>query len=224
MFVAEIFSLNTSFLCSKQVLVTALQSAATHSTSHHDDRRKTKKAARVVGAGLVVVGVVVGVGFATNALVLVAMSHFGIVVPGVGTLHAVGGAAAQLQAVSHFMLQKKVALEAFAAGQKKRLPNFKNLLELLTCEVQRFECNTSFKSQPIVALHRDWRSFDQRACPSSFGRHRASRRRGFWRHRASHWQGFIRRRALRSRCQVIVTARRTFNIYRSAKGMSTIIA
>jgi hypothetical protein len=80
----------------------------------------TKMAHRVVGAGLVSVGVVYGLGFATNALLVpLTMTHFGTVVPGVGTLHAAGGLAATLQAFSHVVLQKKVTLEVFAAGQKK---------------------------------------------------------------------------------------------------------
>ena len=86
---------------------------------------------------LVSVGVVYGLGFATNALVPLTMTKFGIVVAGVGTLlaaHAAGGLAANLQAFAHVVLQKKVVLKVFAAGQKNRLPNFKNLLE-----VQRFE-------------------------------------------------------------------------------------
>ena len=90
--------------------------------------------AGVVGAGLVSVCVVYGLGFATKALVPLTMTKFGIVVAGVGTLHAAGGLAAKLQAFAHVVLQKKVVLKVFAAGQKNRLPNFKNLLE-----VQRFE-------------------------------------------------------------------------------------
>ena len=75
--------------------------------------------AGVVGAGLVSVGIVYVLGFATNALVPLTMTKFGIVVAGVGTLHAAGGLAATLQAFSHVVLQKKVTLEVFAAGQKK---------------------------------------------------------------------------------------------------------
>jgi hypothetical protein len=76
----------------------------------------TKRALRVVVVGLVGVGVVYGVGFTANALVPMAMKTYGIVVPTVGTLHAAGGFAAKLQTVSHFMLQPKVALDAFVAG------------------------------------------------------------------------------------------------------------
>ena len=87
--------------------------------------------ADVVGAGLVSVGVVYGLGFATKALVPLTMTKFGIVMAGIGTLHAAhaaGGLAANLQAFAHVVLQKKVVLKVFVAGQKERLPNFKNLI------------------------------------------------------------------------------------------------
>ena len=75
----------------------------------------TKRALRVL-AGLTGIGLCYGVGFTANALVPMAMKTYGTVVAGVGTLHAAGGLAAKLQTVSHFMLQSKVALPAFAAG------------------------------------------------------------------------------------------------------------
>jgi hypothetical protein len=75
----------------------------------------TKRALRVL-AGLTGIGLCYGVGFTANALVPMAMKTYGTVVPTVGTLHAAGGLAAKLQTVSHFMLQSKVALLAFAAG------------------------------------------------------------------------------------------------------------
>jgi hypothetical protein len=76
----------------------------------------TKRAVNAVIAGLAGVGVVYGVGVTANALVPVAMKTYGVVAKGVGTLHAAGGIAANLQAVSHFMLQSKLGLDAFVAG------------------------------------------------------------------------------------------------------------
>ena len=75
-----------------------------------------KKAKGIVAEGLRVVGAVVCVGVATKALVPIAMAKFGVVVSGVGTLHAPGGVAATLQMVSHALLQTKVVLGGFAAG------------------------------------------------------------------------------------------------------------
>ena len=55
-----------------------------------------------------------------NALVPLAMSYLGTVVPGVGTLHAQGGVAATLQTFSHSVLGPKVKLGGFAAGATQR--------------------------------------------------------------------------------------------------------
>jgi hypothetical protein len=70
-------------------------------------------AAAVGAAGTGAVAAVAGVQAAAGALVPIAMSTFGTVVANVGTMHAAGGVAATLQAVS--MAATPVG-PAFAAG------------------------------------------------------------------------------------------------------------
>ena len=70
----------------------------------------------VIAEGLAAAGAVVCVGVAMKALVPIAMAKFGVVVSGVGTLHAPGGVAATLQAASHALTQTKVVVGVFAAG------------------------------------------------------------------------------------------------------------
>lgn len=66
--------------------------------NEEENNNDNLKAAAVAGGGAAVGGAVAGVSqSAAGALVPWAMSTFGTVVPGVGTIHAAGGAAATLQ-------------------------------------------------------------------------------------------------------------------------------
>ena len=70
-----------------------------------------------IAAGVTVgVAVVSAVPFIAGALVPIAMSTFGTVISGVGTIHAVGGVAATLQTVSTVSGLTAAAVGASAGG------------------------------------------------------------------------------------------------------------
>jgi hypothetical protein len=80
-------------------------------------RSRDKGAVRkvVVGVG-VGVGSVLGLAAVTSGVVPWAMSTFGTVVPGVGTMHAVGGVAAKLQTTSIMLGSCKAAAAGGLVG------------------------------------------------------------------------------------------------------------
>ncbi len=69
-----------------------------------------KTIAIVAGLGLAGAAAPLAVAYGAGALVPWAMSTFGTVVPGVGTLHAVGGVAATLQYTSVALVSAKAAV------------------------------------------------------------------------------------------------------------------